>query len=234
MTLTKPTPFTAGGKLALIVTLIIFAHASYGQQLYIRYGRVISSFDYEDSQGNPLNNATRTSNNNLAIGFRGPIAKQKLFLTTGVSYNRYGAKASDPDLDNYYTWDVSLVGIDAGVDFEIYKQKNFFIDQDGFTFYVKGIISGEFVIHGTQTINNDLYNLVGEEEFDKPVFFLRGGAGANYCVSRKLSIFIEYVGGKSFLLSNTDGQEKLRYITHTIGFGLLISLPNCDYCHTTL
>ena len=206
-----------------------------GQQLYMEFGRVLSSFDYEDSEGHSLNNLTGASNNWMAVGYRAPIAQKKWFLLGGVSYARYGAKGSDPALDNYYSWDVSYLGANGGVEYEFFKQQNFFTDQDGFSFYTRVAIATEFLLQGTQVVNNQVYNLVGEEQFDKPVFFARGGVGANYCVSRKLAVFLQYMGGKSFLIfGGSDDKEKLQYVTHSFSFGLLLSFPQCDYCHSTL
>lgn len=221
-----------------IVTMLLSASCQLatGQQFYVAYGRTISSFDYEDSNGNSLDNLYGTSSNSMAVGYRAPIAKQKWFITAGATYNKYGARGSDMALDKYYAWDVSYLGANVGVDFEFLKQQSFFKDQDGLSFYAKAGIATEFLVQGTQTINNQLFKLNGVEQFDRPVFFARAGVGANYCVSRRLAIFLEYLGGKSFSVfgRSSGDKEKLQYNAHTIRFGLLLSLPNCDYCHTTL
>jgi len=223
-------------KIIMLLFLSLGAFVSRGQQISISYGRILSSFDYEDSNGNALDNLSGASNNSMAIGYRTPIAKAKWFITAGASYNKYGAKGSDNTIDKYYSWDVSYVAANVGIDYEFLKQQSFFKDQDGLSFYLKAGISTEFMVQGTQVINNQLFDLKGVEQFDRPVFFARGGIGANYCVSRRLAVFLEYMGGKSFNVFGKDSgdQEKLQYVSHAFRFGLLISLPNCDYCHSVL
>jgi hypothetical protein len=206
-----------------------------GQQLSVTYGRMFSQFDYEDSQGNSLEGLSGTWGNAIMLGYQAPLAKQKWYINTGILLNEYGARGSDKALDNYYEWDVHYVGVNVGVDFQFLEQQKFFANQDGFYFYVKADVSAEFLINGTQRINNQLYDLKGEEQFDKPVLFLRGGLGANYCVSKRLAVFMQYMGGKSFPVFGTSSgdKEKLQYVSHTISVGMLLNLPNCKYCDRT-
>lgn len=218
--------------------LLFFCLAALGmpspaQQISISYGRLFSSFDYRDSEGNSLAGLSGTSNNALSFGYRSALTSGKWYFNSGLSLNRYGARGSDPVQGNYYEWDVSYLGANVGIDFEFFGQQNFFANQDGFYFYVKGAISTEFMFQGTQRINSQLYDLKRVEQFDKPVFFLRGGVGANYCVSRRLVVFLQYMVGKSFLIFGTSSgdNEKLRYNSHEVGFGLLLNLVNCTYCN---
>jgi outer membrane autotransporter protein len=196
---------------------------------------MFSSFDYEDSQGNSLEGLSGTWGNALMIGYRAPIAKEKWFINAGVSLNEYGAKGGDIALDNYYAWDVTYLGANVGVDYNFLQQRNFFTNQDGLNFYLKAALSTEFLMSGTQRINNQLYDLKGEEQFDKPLVFLRVGVGANYCVSQRLAVFLQYLVGKSFPVfgQSSGDNEKLQYFSHTINFGLLLNLPRCKYCDRT-
>ncbi len=220
-------------KIFLLLWLAIPSFG-FGQQLSVSYGRLLSYFDYVDSQGNSLDNLSGISSNSFMLGYQMPIAPQRWFLNAAASYNTYGAKGSDLALDTYYEWDVNYLGINIGVDFEFLEQKNYFANQDGFYFYIKGSVAAEFLMQGTQRINNKLYDLRGEEQFDKPLFFLRGGVGANYCVSHRLVVFLQYMGGKSLPIFGGSGdQEKLQYITHAFSFGMLLNLPQCKYCDRT-
>jgi hypothetical protein len=218
--------------LLLLLSLPLFGSS---QQLSVSYGRLLSYFDYEDSQGNSLDNLSGISSNSFMLGYQMPIASKRWYLNTAASYNKYGARGSDIPLDTYFEWDVNYLGINIGIDYEFLEQKNFFANQDGFYFYIKGSVATEFMVQGTQRINNKLYNLKGEEQFDKPVFFLRGGAGANYCVSHRLVVFLQYMGGKSLPIfgKSSGDREKLQYITHAFSFGLLLNLPQCKYCDRT-
>lgn len=220
---------------ATLILLTGFCLDVSAQQLSLSYGRMLTYFDYEDSQGNALDNLKGITTSSLTAGYQIPIAQKRWYMGAGATYNRYGAKGSDNALDQYYEWDVSYLGVNVSLDYEFYEQQNFFANQDGFYFYLKASMSTEFMVQGTQRINNDLYSLSKVEQFDKPAFFLRGGIGANYCVSRRLVVFLQYMGGKSFLIfgKSSGDNEKLQYITHSFNFGVLLNLPQCKYCERT-
>jgi Outer membrane protein beta-barrel domain len=208
-------------SLANLVFLIGFS--SFGQQLYMELGSTISSFDYQNSQGQPLDNLLSKSKTYFGMGYRQVINTQKtLFLAMGVSYNNYGAIGSESSVDNYFEWDVSYLGIKAGLDYRLFQLRDL-------SFYAKGSIASEFLIRGNQTINNDVYNLVGEKEFNNSILFLRAGVGLQYPISNSTAIYTGYSYGKSVLISSGKNAEKLKLNAHQFGIGFIINLPNC-YC----
>ncbi|WP_345272402.1 hypothetical protein [Flaviramulus aquimarinus] len=211
-------------KRKLLINLIfLISISNYGQQLYMEYGSTISSFDYENSRGQPLDNLLSKSKSYFGMGYRHVINSQKtLFLTGGISYNNYGAIGSESSVDNYFEWDVSYLGIKAGLDFRLFQLRDL-------SFFAKGSIASEFMVRGNQTINNDVFNLVGEEEFNNNIIFLRAGVGLQYPISSSTAIYAGYSYGKSVLISSGENSEKLTLGTHQFGIGFIINLPNC-YC----
>ncbi len=97
-------------------------------------------------------------------------------------------------------------------------------ERNGFSFYLKGIIATDFLINGKQRLNNQVFDLTGVEEFDKPVFFLKGGTGVNYYITRSYVAYVQYMFGRSILFGNYNGQEELHYIVHSVSIGFSISL----------
>ena len=195
-----------------------------GQQLYLETGMVISSFDYKNSNGERTDNLKGTYRNNLGLGIRMPLMKSPWNLSFEVSNNKYGASGSDPVLGNYSEWDVSYLGLNAGIDYEFFKPMVHNTGQERFSFYLKGIIATEFLINGKQKLNSQVFDLSGEEEFDKPLFFTKGGIGVNYYLSGNYVVFAQYIFGRSILIGNYAGQEKLNYNTHSITLGLSVDL----------
>lgn len=189
------------------------------QELNFQIGKSVSKFQFQDSQGDKLENLQGTDNFFMTLEYRqnilNKIFKNNLFTDLGIVYNRYGSTGSDPALDLYYAWDVSYLGINLGLDYAFYRPGDF-------TFYAKMTASPEFMIRGTQTLNEQVYSLVGEDDFDSPIFFFRGGLGVQYKISGQTSAYIQYMGGKSFSINNDA--EKLNMIAHNIGFGVLINL----------
>ncbi|TGV04743.1 outer membrane beta-barrel protein [Flavivirga rizhaonensis] len=208
----------------LLISLIFISTSILGfsQQLYVEYGTTVSSFDYKNSQGESLDNLLSQSKSYIGMGYRDNINSAKtLFLSIGASYSSYGAIGSDNRLDNYFEWDVSYLGIKAGLDLHMFQLRDF-------SFYLKGAIASEFLIRGNQTINNQVYNLVGEDEFNNNIFFIKGGFGVQYPISNNTAIFANYTYGKTVLLNSGISAEKLNLNAHQFGIGFIINLPNCN------
>jgi flagellar motor protein MotB len=200
-----------------LIAVLLFAGAATinCQQILLEGGQTISNFRFESSEGNTLENLNARTFTYLKIGYRSDILTENLFLSAVASYSGYGAKGSTRTVDNYFEWDLSYLGLNVGLDYAFYQAGDF-------KFYLKGDGSVEFLVRGTQTLNNQVYKLTGEEDFDSPIYMLRAGLGAQYKVSDKLSVFTQYSygGGSPF----KGGEEKLSFRTHNFGLGLLIDI----------
>ena len=212
-------------KYAILVFVLFISFSCFCQQLYFELGTTISSFDYENSQGRPLDNLLSKSKSYYGMGYRQSINRSNtLFVSLGASYTNYGAIGSEASIDNYFEWDVSYLGVKAGLGIKI-------LELGDLTFLGNVSIASEFLIRGNQTINNDVFDLVGEEEFNNSIFFFRGGIEMQYPLSRSTAIFAGYTYGKSVLISTPDVGETLKLNAHQFGLGIIVNLPrcNCDY-----
>ncbi len=194
------------------------------QQLYLETGKLISSFDYKNSDGNSLSDLTGSSQNSFGLGVKMSMFKSPAHLSLGLSSNKYGATSSDQELGNYTEWDVSYLGANLGVDYEFFQPQIHSNDRNGFSFYLKGIFATDFLIKGKQRLNDQVFDLDGVEEFDKPVYFLKGGAGLNYYLTKSYVAYVQYMIGRSILFGNYNNQEQLHFITHSVSLGFSISL----------
>ncbi len=210
-------------KKLLSLLVVLISLSGYSQQLYMEYGSTISSFDYENSRGQPLDNLLSKSKSYFGMGYRHTLNDAKtLFLRAGATYNSYGAIGSEPSVDNYFAWDVSYLGIKAGVDVKLLQLRDL-------TFLLNGSVASEFLVRGNQTINNDVFNLVGEEEFNNNILFFRAGVSMQYPISNNTAIYAGYSYGKSVLINSGESEEKLKLNAHQFGIGFIINLPTC-YC----
>ncbi len=194
------------------------------QQLYLDIGKTSSGFDYKDSAGRSLDNLLSKTNTYMRLGYRDVINKEKtFFFSIGAMYSGYGAIGSDRVLDNYYEWDVTYLGLEAGLDYRVFRLRDFSI-------YLKSSVASEFLMQGTQTINNQVYNLVDEEEFNSYNFFIRGGLLITYPISRNTFITANYTYGFTTQLNsgNANDKETLNFNAQQFGFGFIINLPNCN------
>nr|WP_321411303.1 outer membrane beta-barrel protein [uncultured Allomuricauda sp.] len=210
-------------KKGLLFKLIfIMGVSGFSQQLYVDYGLNISSFDYKNSRGKPVDNILSKSKSYLGMGYRHNINNERtLFLSIGATYSSYGAIGSDIRLDNYFDWNTSYMGGTIGLDITLFQLRDFI-------FYLKAATAIEFLIRGNQTINNQVFNLIGKEEFNKSILFIKGSIGMQYPISRNTSIFANYSYGKTVFIDSVIDEEILKLNLHQFGFGFIISLPNCN------
>ncbi len=210
-----------------LFTLFLFfatVFSAHTQELGLQFGKSISNFQFRDSQGQELKGLRKADNFFMSVDYRQKIMletfREKMHLNAGVGYNRYGSSGSDVVLDNYYSWEVTYVGVNLGLDYVFYRNRSLMV-------YVKALGSPEFLIHGTQNLNNHVYSLRGEEDFESPIVFVRLGLGGQFAISDEASVFVQYMGGKSFSFSGNAA--KLNIIAHNVGFGILFKLIKDPY-----
>jgi opacity protein-like surface antigen len=192
------------------------------QQLTVEIGRVGASFDYTDSQGNGMDNLFSDYNFSYAAGVRF-MSSEFLYPTASIIYSRYGVYGSDPETGNNFSWDAGYAGISLGLEGEVVRR-------GGLHAYVRLAAEPQFLTNGTQTINNDVYNLRGVEQFDSPFVFFRGGAGVNYCLISNVAIGLKYMYGISFPMGSDDTGETLRLRSSTISLGMVVTMGRSSYC----
>jgi len=208
------------------VLLVAFVSNAAGQQFYLETGMVISSFNYRNSDGDRLTDLKGTNLNGFGIGAAMPVMKSPWMVFLELSNNKYGATASDPEIGNFSEWDVSCLGLTLGGSYEFFKPRMINIDREGFSVTVRAALAPELLIAGKQKLNSQVYDLSGEEEFDKPFFFVKGGVSVNYYLTRNYIVFSRYMFGRSLLFGNYDGQEKLNIMSHTISLGFALDISH--------
>ena len=195
------------------------------QQLFLKTGATVSNFQYKNSQGQPLDNLQSAGKFHFGIGNRYLMVHGgSLYFTYGVSWNNYGAIGSDSRLDNFFEWDLTYVGLQTGLDIR-------FLKADDFSMAFSGSIGAEYLIRGTQVINNQAYDIRNSDEYNPLNFMIWGGALASYELSRKSAISFQYQLGYSILnlQKSANDNEQLRLLAHQFSIGFLINLSNV-YC----
>ncbi len=209
-------------KKTTLLFFLLLGINSFSQQLYIEAGKTMSSFEYKNSDGNGLDNLHATSQSFMTMGFRNQIFTKNLYGSVGTSFAGYGAIGSDDALGNFFEWNVNYLEFNVGLDYELFNVNKF-------KFYVKGTASVEFMLQGTQTLNNMVIDLKNNDDFEKTLFDFRGGLGASHAISERLSFYVQFMYGRSLKLkdgnANNEDQEELRFVSKNLSFGLLINLP---------
>jgi hypothetical protein len=214
-------------KVLCSLIFLVSALVLNGQQVFLESGKNLSVFDYKNSKGEALDNLYGSTHVFLEAGYRTGSVIDNLQFSFGLSYNGYGASGSDEALGNYFNWDANYLGINLGMDYDLFKKRFTTNNLSDLSVYIKTSISPQYLIYGTQNINNQVINLIGEEQFKYPFIFFRGGCGVSYSVTRDITAYFQYMFGKGFpVKSNSPADsEKLRIVSHNFGIGLFINLP---------
>jgi len=198
-------------SLLLLITTVVTA-----QEFYLETGKTSSTFKYENSQGQSLDNLQSVNKSFMAVGYQNVFFSEKLNWSIGANYTGYGAIGSLNTYDTYLEWDANYLEFDFGLKFRLFKIKKASI-------YIKGNASAGFIMQGYQTINNITNNLKNIDDFSNTLFNFKGGAGLSHPISRNLSFFIQYMYGKSSDIDRGNA-ESLNIKNSNFSFGLLINL----------
>ena len=144
-------------KISLLVFFLVMG-TTLAQGVYVEAGKVDSSFAFEDSNGDELQNLQHQTNNYVEAGYRTPFFAEGLHVGLGLVYNSYGATGSDIPNSNFLEWDVDYLGLTLGFDYDLFSINKL-------KFHLKATASYEFLVQGNQKINNQVINLINVEEF---------------------------------------------------------------------
>lgn len=200
----------------LILLLCFLSFGVQAQDLFWEYGQSLTNFDYENSQGNTLDNLQGKTFAYFNLGTRLPLFEDKLQFTGSFNWHRYGAIGSDDALNNFFDWETSYLGIQLGLDASL-------ITAGQFSWHVQGSAGPEFLLQGSQTLNNQVFDLTNTEDFDAPILLFRIGTHFEYEISEYLSFALSYHYGSSNTIGS-DSTEELSYNVHQIAARMYFSI----------
>ena len=198
-----------------IVLFLCFQLGLQAQEITLEAGKSITSFDFQDVLFGELESLESTNQNFIEMGYRGNLFGDRFQWVGGLSVHSYGAVGSDQN--NYLAWETTYLGIFAGFDIPVVRANKF-------SFHLKGIVAPEFMVQGTQTLNNQVMKIVGEEDFDTPFLFLRGAASFEYKFTDAVGAFFQYRFGRGSQMKKSDDGAELDYTSNDFGLGLVFSL----------
>lgn len=207
--------------LALMLGMAVTAGA---QQVFVEAGSVSTEFDYRDSEGRGIDNTFSKAQLCYQAGFRMAVHKQ-IHVSGAVLFNRYSVIGSDAVYNNSYAWDVNYLGFGIGVEGDVWRKRRLAV-------MLRGAAEPQFLVSGTQQISQQVYDLRGVEEFERPFLFMRGGVRINYCLDSRVAVTLGYTYGRGIPVGRTESTERLNLNTQTISIGMLMSLGACEYCYS--
>ncbi|MEL7002043.1 MAG: hypothetical protein AAFN93_04815 [Bacteroidota bacterium] len=208
-------------KLLPLILFLLIISTVQGQQIGLQAGQVFSEMRFEDSNGRELENLQSTNHFFMSGEYRTSLFSEglndKMKGSIGIGFYGYGATGSDPVLDNFFEWDLAYLAINLGLDYEVYQVGRF-------AALASIRISPEFMVRGSQTINSQVFDVRGEEDFEGPIIFFRGGLATQFEVTPEATIYAQYLIGQSYSLNSNPGE--LNLIAQNFGIGIFLNLQS--------
>ena len=208
----------------LFLTLL-FPFLLNAQSVSLDFGQSSSSFIYKNSNGDELDNLTNKWGDILSIRYTHPFYYKPLLMCWGLQKNEYGARSLDAE--NNFSWDISYVGINMGLDytFDLLKMRDDSLASNNrlLTAVINTSLSHSWFTIGVQEINDRVYDL---KEFDNNFNNLTKvqiGVGLLYGLYENTSFSLKYSFHRGLNNMETDDQ-KLYLFAHHILFGIVIDL----------
>ena len=193
-----------------------FACTLQSQELFLNTGKSVTTFKFKDVLNNDLNDLQSSNHSYIDIGYRGRLFTESINFIGGFGFHTYGAVGNDT-FNNFLSWEVTYVGINLGIDAELFTVNDF-------SFHLNATVGPEIMLQGTQTINNLVFDILNEEDFNTPFVFIRAGASFEYWVAENIGIFFQYRFGRGSQIRNSDTGADLRYTSSDFGIGLVFKL----------
>lgn len=203
-----------------LIFCVAIACTIQAQELFLDGGKSVTAFKFKDVLNNELNDLQSSNHSYIDVGYRGKLFTESINFIGGFGFHTYGAVGND-SFNNFLSWEVTYASINIGIDAEIFSINDF-------SFHLKGTVGPEIMLQGSQTLNNLVFDILNEEDFNTPFVFLRGGASFEYNVSEKTGIFFQYRFGRGSQINKSDTGAGLRYTSNDFGIGLVFKLTKKD------
>jgi hypothetical protein len=202
-------------KSLFFLSLFLYANQMFSQNFVLKYGKQLSSFSYIDSENNTLDNLHQIATDFQSIGYQTCLYKDILDASFGINFSDYGSIGSDDSVHNYMEWKTTYLGAFLDIDAQIFQIKEMQANLNiGF--------SSEYLVRGTQTLNNQVFDLTQDNNYNKMAYFYKAGLSLSYPISQRAKIILQYQLGKSLNIS--DINEKFNISFHQFGMGVKINL----------
>jgi hypothetical protein len=208
-------------NLTLALLLISFSYVGSAQQMFLEVGSGSTSMKYKNSSGESLDNLLPTNNNFMQFGYRYSKPDDFLTFTLACSYSGYGAIGSDTLFSNFMEYRLNYGQLHAGADVRVISLK-------GFEINIKANGSLGVMLQGTQTLNNQVFDLSENDEFDNLLLSFALGISATRPVSENASIFVQFMNssGAPAGVNQSEAVERWKIYSNNLSFGVLIDLNN--------
>lgn len=203
-----------------LLFVLLSASGGQAQELFIDGGKSVTTYKFTDVLNNDLNDLQSSNHSYVDVGYRGKLFTEAINFVGGFGVHTYGATGNDA-FNNLLIWETTYASINLGIDAEMFTVGDF-------SFHLRATAGPEIMLQGTQTLNNQVFNILNEQDFETPFVFIRGGASLEYNVAENMALFFQYRFGLGSQINKSDTGAELKYVANDFGIGLIFKLSKKD------
>lgn len=210
----------------LFLMLVFFISKGHAQELYVEAGFGNAFFEnYVNNLGeNTLDDTyTKPLAPQINTGVRLNIFKERLHFNIGVGYHKYEIKTgvSVGNTKVPLMYDLSYLTSKVGINFSVIRWKSIL-------FQLHTHISYNWLMSGTNSYNNQTFNLTQANTFDPTLLNFNRGVSLEYEFSGAFSMYVSYNKVNSFeeLHEDTRSEEKYTLLSNSFNIGVLFNFKN--------
>ena len=181
----------------------------------IEYGKSVSNIQFTTSSNVKLDYLYPVSNSYIKIGYD-IVSSERYYTSVSLNYNTYGSIGSDLSINDLYQWDLDYLGINLNANFNLINTNSFYLN-------LSAGFSSEWNTRALQRVNNQVFKISNEDEFNPFAFFYNSGLALGYQLYQDFSIYLQYNFKNSFQMNNdirdSNDRSKMYIQNHSIGLG---------------
>jgi len=199
-------------KIILVLTITLISLAGYAQEpsFTIDASQLVSTFKFVDSDNNKQNSDYQSIlTGSYGIGYRN-IFKNNIIFKAGLGKRNGGANYVYDGMN--YSWRLEYLDVKIGGGYMLKRR----------VFSPYFVVNGYYgnLLHGTQILNNEEFNITKSGILKKSDFGLIGNIGLNFSISHFISAYAE--GLYLYGLSNIEKDSGQK--TSNRGYGITLGL----------
>lgn len=192
----------------LIIALLITSSIR-AQSWNIEVGNNITRYVFTNASGNNPDFLKASSGLHLGLSRENKLSKAFVY-DIGLVYNQYNNVG---DVQNIpFSYQVDFMGLSGGIGPS-------YTGLHGLTVSVKASAAIQGMINGTQFLQNQYLDLVGDNQFSGLKFSVGYTLAISKQVNKQMSVFTRF----QHLDTNTFGNSTLNFIPSTFSFGIKIA-----------
>ncbi len=205
-------------KILAVGCLFIGSYANSQSSLTIDASQNVTNFSFTNSKGDKVDGYTPSYSGGYAIGYRYTMENLGLYIPVKVGMRRAGATYIYDNAN--YNWSLQYLETRLGIGY------NYSFGKFGTHISVTGYYG--YMLKGTQTLNNQDFDIRNSGDINKNDYGIFISPGANFKANEFINVFLElnYMLGLANMETSGNQESKNQLYGATLGLAFTIKKTN--------